>query len=54
MSSLAAAEESVVGEVPEDKSLVPSVYSHPVVQIIVTLFVISVVVNVVSIFILLS
>ena len=54
MQSLAAAEESMVGEVPEDKSLVPSVYSHPIVQIIVTLFVISVVMNIVMIFIMLS
>lgn len=54
MQSLAAAEESMMGEVPEDKSRTPSVYSHPVVQILVTLFVISVVLNVVGIFIMLS
>jgi serine/threonine-protein kinase len=54
MRSLAAAEESMIGEVPEDKSLIPSVYSHPIVQIIVTLFVISVVVNIVALFIMFS
>jgi len=54
MQSLVAAEESMVGEVPEDKSIIPGVYSHPVVQILVTLFVISIVVNVVVLFIMFS
>lgn len=50
LTKLAEAEQSAVGEIPEDKTQQASVFGHPLVQFLIALVIISLVLNIIQVF----